>query len=387
MAIISILRSLDGVLTSADVAELILYNSAGTLVYGPVVVVPSAPGTYSADTSFLSAGNYTAVWEFQVSGEADVTVRRPFVVDGPTEVYAGITLAEIEQALAARAGPYRRLRCDASSSIATVSIPRLRSTLTLGEHEDLYVLRRGILTTGELVSNFVEDDRVRVVDTYTPVTGLLTVDRNYAVTPVENEWIELMAFNPDEELRPAVLEGLERCYFWDSLDISQTSQLAAVNLTSLAPWLKGRGQIGGVETIGINALQATLPVQGYRVYPQGSSLYMYTPRTSLGTFRVRALRPVSTYVNEQISRTGPNDDWDTVQVDKEYAVRAGHVALWIRKPELLTSLAAQGLGIPLSMAATAFTIRSQTLVDREPEFVRPIWGPNVLEQIGNAPEV
>jgi hypothetical protein len=165
MAVISILRSLDGVLTSATVAELLVYNSAGTLVYGPVVVTPSAAGTYSVDTTFLSPGNYTAVWEFQQTGEDDVTVRRPFVVDGPAEVYAGITLASIEQALAARTGPYRRLRCDDGSSSTTVSIPRLRSSLTLGEHEDLYVLRRGILTTGELVTGFVADDRVRGVDT------------------------------------------------------------------------------------------------------------------------------------------------------------------------------------------------------------------------------
>lgn len=387
MAIISILRSLDGVLTSAEVAELLLYNSAGTLVYGPTVVAPSAAGTYSVDTDFLTPGNYTAVWEFQQTGEDDVIVRRPFVVDGPAEVYAGVTLAEIEQALAARTGPYRRLRCDDGSSTTTVSIPRLRSSLTLGDNEDLYVLRRGILSTGELVTNFVEDDRVRMVDTYTPVLGLLSVDRAYTVTPVENEWIELMAFNPDEELRPAVLEGLERCYFWDSIDISGTNRLTSINLTTLAPWLKGRGQVGGVEFALVNSIIPMQPVQGYKLYPQGSSLYLDAPRGSVGTYRIRALRPVSTYVNEQLSRTGPNDDWDIVQVDKEYAVRAGHVSLWIRKPELLTSLAAQGLGIPLSMAATAFTIRSQTMVDREPEFIRPIWGPNVLDQIGNAPEV
>jgi hypothetical protein len=385
--IISILRSLDGVLTSADTAYLSVYDSTGSLFYGPAEVPPSSEGTYAQDMGFLTPGNYTAEWTFEVAGDSDTVVHRPFVVDGPATVYQGITLADIERGLAARTGPYRQLRCDANSSSIGVSAPKLRSTLALGENEDLYVLRRGVLNTGQLVPNFVPDDRIRIVDVYTPTVGLLTVDRAYSLTPIEDEMIELMAFDPDEELRPAVLEGLTRCYFWDSIDVTQTSRTGAINLTSLASWLTGRGQVAGVESALPYAITPMQPVQGYKLYPSGQSIYLDNPRAFLQTLRIRALRPVHTLVNERVSLVGPNDDWDILHVDKEYAVRAGHVALWIRKPELLTSLAAQGNGIPLSMAATAFTIRSQTMVDREPEFVRPTWGTTSLDQIGNAPEV
>ena len=99
-----------------------------------------------------------------------------------------------------------------------------------------------------------------------------------------------------------------------------------------------------------------------------------------------ALRPASTYVNETTSLTGPNDDDDTIAVDLEYAVAAGHVELWRIAPARLLPAAQVGLQISRKDVADEFTKLSLDRVGRRPRavaFDEPFgWASGNLIQVG-----
>jgi len=388
MSVISILRYVNGELASAEMTTLTIENTNGVVVSGPVLVPPVSIGTYVYDVTALGPGNYTANWTFQVTGEPTAVVARAFVIDAPSTVTAGTTLMAIEQALAGRlGGSYRRLVATTGSTITVIKAGRLRSTIDIGDYEDLYVLRRGVLRDGSRVNNFDEADRIRMVETYDHADGRLVVDDPYTTAPQSTEIVELHYFDPEFELRPSVLDGLTRCYFWDTVNIASTAPYGTVAVSDLVPWLADPRQIFGVAGQLTNSRWPSRRIPWSRAYRRGAGIYLDTENTMPGTLALTVLRPVSTLVNDTASLAGPNDDWDVLPVELEYAVRAAHVAAWMRHPERLTPVAALGMGIPLSMCAQAFSIRSLALVNFQPEFPQIRFGLYAGDVVlGNAPE-
>ncbi|MCR4375916.1 MAG: hypothetical protein NUW22_13815 [Acidobacteria bacterium] len=121
------------------------------------------------------------------------------------------TLAEIEQEMARRAGPYQQVTVS-SGTASTFVTNDLKSSIDLGGVENLYVLRRGTKSDGTAVAGFTTADRVRTVKAYTASSGTVEVDRDYATSPVADELIELHHLQPSNELRVAAQKGLWRCY-------------------------------------------------------------------------------------------------------------------------------------------------------------------------------
>ena len=388
MSTISMLRYESGELTSADDASLSIENSAGATVVGPVTVAPTSAGTYTYDTTALTPGNYTAHWTFTTAGMPTAVVVRAFVIDSPVSLTSGATLMSIEQSLAGRlGGTYRRFAAQTGSTISTVKSTRMKTSIDIGDYEDLYILRRGVLYDGSRVDGFDSNDRVRMVSEYDHATGTLANDQEYAVAPVDTEMIELHYLDPEFELRPAVLDGLARCYFWDTVQIASTAPYGTINVSALIPWLTSPRQIHAVEAQMTGSQWPSTRLPWSLAYQSGTRVMLDSENTLPGTLSLTVLRPVSTLVNDVSSLSGPNDDWDILPVELEYAVRASHVAAWIRHPERLTPIAAQGLGIPLSMAAQAFSVRSLALTNFQPEYPQVRFGGMQGDIVlGNAPE-
>lgn len=384
MSTISIHRIQDGVLTSADSATLAVTNSIGATVIAAVAVPPTSAGVYSYTAPPLTAGTYTATWTFVRAGYTNDIVTRIFQVENAAAVANGITLAEIEQAIAARIGPYHKMIAYAGSSQSGATVRKLMSSIVMGDYEDLFLLRRGVMSTGELASGFNADDRQRIVSEYIAVSGRLAPDLSWTVAPAQGEVLELHYLDP-ENLREVALQGLRRCYFWDTLQVAATTYLSEINLTALAPWITRGSQIRRVQH-GRYAYQ-TSNVDWFEAYQMGGDVWLRTTVPNIGTMRVSVLRPHFTFVNGEDSLVGPNHDSDILNIDREYAARAGHISAWMLQTPKLTPVAVQGLAITMKQAADAFTLSSMTYVKAEPERIQNRFGTSDLTdygQIGNA---
>src|SRR5688500_736841 len=177
---ITIERRVAGVLTSADTALLRVTSESGTIWFSEATVVPTSAGIYSQTINDLPDGEYVARWTFEVAGVDDDVIYRTFQIDQPIHYREGVTLAEIERHFAPRIGPFEELEAAVGSTESKVLVSSIRSSLDLGDYEDLYILRRGRLATGNLITGFNDDDRERLVASYESATGGLTPDRDWA---------------------------------------------------------------------------------------------------------------------------------------------------------------------------------------------------------------
>lgn len=369
MASIGMNRFADGVLTSADTAILQIVDSTGVSVVGPITVVATSAGIYSYDVSTLVVGAYTATWQFTDTGQADEFVSRPFSIDSPTVTYQGVTLMSLERAVARAVGPFHLL--SATSTLSTINqaiITKLKSSMDIGDYEDLFMLRRGLYRQGGLVTNFATSDRQRIVDTYDHTLGALEPDAAWTIAPAETEAIELHTLDPEEELREAVIEGLSRCYFWDTAQISTPINQREVNLTALVPWITRKEQVRLVEYGRVSYLP-NRPVW-FDTYQSGPNIILQTTVPNVGSLRVHALRAHSTLVNGEYSGSGPDSDLDLLNVDKRFARLAGHLACWENYPDKLADLAVAGRRPSQQDVADAFTRRSMAIAQAFPEFVQ-----------------
>lgn len=232
-----------------------------------------------------------------------------------------VSLREIEQEVARRVGPFSVRVAGAGSGGATVVLPGVRSTIDLGGMEDLFVLRRGALANGTQLPTTAPDperpwspaDRVRLVRQYRPQEGELEVDWPYEHPPVEGEEIELHHLDPDQELRPAVLAGLRRCYVVHRLEVDGTVSGAfdTIDLTERAPWLLTRDQVYGV------ALGGGAPAVSWRVEPYGGGLFLVLREYTYGKSYVINRRPATAMVWPAVPSALPNGEailgtWDRV---------------------------------------------------------------------------
>lgn len=387
MTVLSMYRTRDGVPTSADLAVISIDDASGLVVIPETEVPPTSTGVYSYSTPALVPGRYAATWVFTQVDVPTETIVRTFQVDAAQELTDGILLMDLEQIVARRIGPYRKLRTGPGSTSTAVKVPRLQSSIGFGSYEDQYLLRRGLSWGGDLIPNFSDDDRVRLVSTYEPTTGTLTTDRAYTLAPPADEVLELHALDPDEELRPAVVDGLRRCFFWDTAVVSVTgTSLYDLNVTELLPWVTTVQQ---VNRAGMSYTNSRLPprrLPWFQPYRSGKDIRITSYGGAVGDLTLEVLRPAFSYVNGETSVTGPNDDLDVVYVDRDYAAWAAVLECWKNYPEVLTPLAVQAMRPSREDAASEFSRKSLTLVQQVPEFRQIDFGPITIDQIGNLAE-
>ena len=388
MTVLSIQRVRNGVLTSADQGTLSILNSAGAIVLPTTIIAPTSAGVYSYETTALAVGSYTATWTFTTAGLPTDTIQRAFTVDAAVELAEGVTLMDLERAIARRVGPYRKLAVGVGSTPNLIVVPRLRSSLDLGTYEEQYIRRRFLTTGDELITgSTTSDDDVRLVSAYNAIDGTLAVDRAYTNAPISGEAIELHALDPLEELRPAAIDGLKRCFFWDTVEITVTgSGIYNINLSASMPWLAAPQNIANVSLSFPSQLLPPTRLQWWEPYRSGKDIRLWTKGGAVGSVSVLALRPAHTLVNGELSLGGPNDSLDAVYIDLDYAAWAGVLECWKNYPEVLTPLAAQAMRPSREDAANEFTKMSLSIVQQVPEYAKIDYGVPDLVQIGNLAE-
>lgn len=212
-----------------------------------------------------------------------------------------VSLAQIEQEVGARVGPYLKDGCSATPSTGTlVYVDALKSSGNLGGLTDLWLLRRGKKTDGTSIVGFVSGDRQRLVKTYSSDDGYLEVDHAYTTAPVADEEIEVHLLDPRNQLRPAVLAGLRRCYVADRVTVALAGAAAERDLTAALPWLTEPWQVLDLSwSLGSNPIFAPQAVPFFRAFSQGGSVYVdsdaFDPFPY--TVYVSVLRPAWTKVN------------------------------------------------------------------------------------------
>lgn len=223
-----------------------------------------------------------------------------------------VSVAAIEQEAAARLGPYETHASNASSTQSLFVADDLDSSATPGDKEGMYLLRRGQMANGTTVS-VAAGDRQRTVKLYDPdgtagngVAGSLLVDRAWLVAPVDGEIAELHSLDPALELRPAVLKGLDRCYFLDRVAVALSGYAAERDLTAALPWLTKPQQVYGVYYLPTGDIYQPRPIPWYEPFEANGHVYLgSSPDPFPFSFYVRALRPVSSVVNNLSAPPSP----------------------------------------------------------------------------------
>jgi len=312
---------------------------------------------------------------------------------GPVPVPAGagqITLADVERALSARVGPFADLMAEQGLAPAQFQVEALRSSAETAGWENLFVLRRGTYSPlvaqgpvagvppdalpGDPVAGFSLRDRTRMVKSFAPESGGIEVDRDYVNPPLPGERIELHVLHPDWELRPAVLQGLERTFLFDRIALTPyvppppppeipPAPLVPGDLTSAYPWLTDRSSVWGVEwgapsdpfveptlssgmtgtlVRGWDALQTatgvllTLPggLTGPRWFGQASYLWVLVRRPGWSVVNGAEWAPGHVWADD-----------DGLVVPLPYAVAGAHVAAWDVARTRLMPGAATGMAL------------------------------------------
>lgn len=274
-----------------------------------------------------------------------------------------VTLRDIERELAPRVGIYRRFQA-VSGTTTTVVVAALKSTIDQGGWENMFLLRRGTSSAvppESAIVGFSADDRQRMVKTYTPATGELTVDQPWATAPIANEYFELHSLDPTYELRFAVQKGLERCFFVDRYPLTLTSLANERQLTGAVSnpltWLTAEDQIFELDhgLVG-NTYIAPRVVHWFKAFTRAGDIWISTyPDPFPDTLHVIHRRAVSSFVNGADSTTGPTTDLDTLNVSVNYAAAAGLMECWRRFRDRLSPLVGVGMIASQAEAAADFT--------------------------------
>src|SRR5262245_55134236 len=255
-----------------------------------------------------------------------------------------ITLAAVEQEVQARCGRFW-LRTAASGTTTTAVVRGLQSTIPLGGETDLWLLRR---------SAAAADDRQRRVAASDPATGTLTVDRAYANPPTPAEALEVGVLDPEQEVRPAVLRGLARCFFVERAAVEATPGQVAEALSASLFWVTDVGQIRDLESrVGTSHAQ---PLRWYRLLSSSGKAAEagglrveaeLCPPGPPAVVVVEALRPHLSWVNGADAREWPSHDEDVLACPLGYAAALCHAEAWRRCRATLAPIAAAGYALGL----------------------------------------
>jgi len=285
-----------------------------------------------------------------------------------------ITLAQLEQEVARRTGPFFQAAQDSSVPTTSTTIaaymPTLKTNALLGGPENLFLVRRAVNLDGTAVPAPNNDplDRIRMVQSFDPDAGRVIVDRNWRNPMQPNELADLTHLHPSQELRPSVLAGLRRCFIEDTIQALVTSAYGDIDLTYQAPWITGAGQVSRVQ-YGYYKPEFDAP---FETTMQSGHVMLRGTSGSCAPANVWATvwRPAWSWVNGADSTTGPTADSDQLAVDLDYAASAGHIEAWHMFPSHMFAAAAGNLQATQDMAAREFTRQSL------------IWGPSPSQRIG-----
>jgi len=269
------------------------------------------------------------------------------------------TLAQIEQATAPRLGPYVT-HTQSSTSHATAGLAffdALRSNANPGGVENLWMLRRGVLSSGAAVVPAVTAaDRQRLAATYDPIAGSVAPDRAWAAPPADGEIIEFHHLDPAKELRPAVLSGLARCWFEDRVAITLGSAATERDITASAFWITTPDQVFRVQFAAVGSTLLPAGVEWSRPFMKGGHVWIAGwPDEYPSNLVITAPRPHSTWVNGADAPLGPTLDADVLAVELAYAAAAAHIEAWRLFPARLKSAADGGFQLTQQAAAAEFT--------------------------------
>jgi hypothetical protein len=159
------------------------------------------------------------------------------------------TLAEIEQEVASRIGPFKALVADPTTpTISTTTfgvIPYLQTSIELDEVSGMYALRRGVHADG---TTFTVNplDRQRRVHAVDASKGTLEADRPWQNPLDPSEVVEFHHLAPAQELRPAVFAGLRRCTVEDRFLLGPGFVYEA-DLTAAVGWITTTQQVRNVQ--------------------------------------------------------------------------------------------------------------------------------------------
>jgi hypothetical protein len=248
-----------------------------------------------------------------------------------------ITLAQLEQEVAARIGPFALLETkDASAS--AIAVEALKSTIDLGGHIDLFVLRREAARP---------EDRTARVKAYDPVLGQLLVDRSYTTVPLPSEPVELHHLDP-ALLRRGVRAGLRRCYcqYWLSFQEADPEDPTAPVLPATGPvdlteysggWLRLPQQVLDVVDPESGGAPAG-SVAAWRPYGHNGRCFLVQPLGAGNAgLSVIASREHFSLVDGQYAPDGPTEDDQLLDVALDYGAAMAHIELWrIARPQLET---------------------------------------------------
>ncbi len=284
-----------------------------------------------------------------------------------------ITLAQLEQETARRTGPFFQAAQDSgvptSSTTAAAYMPTLKSSAVLGGPENLWLLRRGLLSSGAATPQPVDPaDRVRLVQTFDPGSGRVVVDRNWLNSMQPDELADFTHLHPQQELRQSVMAGLRRCFLQELVPAVLTSAYGDIDLTYQYPWLTNPDQVTRCQ-YGWQKPWADTTFEAYQQQGHvllGGTSGSYAP----SNLWVSALRPAWSLVNGVESIAGPTADDDVLSVDLDYAASAAHIEAWHLFPAHMFAAAAGNLQATQEMAAREFTRQSL------------IWGPEPNRRIG-----
>lgn len=272
------------------------------------------------------------------------------------------TLAQIEQAAAPRMGPYvlHTTSSAVASTLSLLYVDKLKSNANPGGVENLYMLRRGQLLGGSTVA-VAPADRQRSAATYDPIAGSVAPDRPWGVAPVATELVELHHLDPEAELRPAALSGLQRCWFEDRVSIALSSAAAERDITAAASWITSPDQVFRVQFTAAGTTLLPADVQWTEPFMKAGHVWLAGwPDQYPSTLLVTGPRPYSTWVNGADSVTGPTADADVLAVDLDLAAAAAHIEGWRLFPARLKAAADGGFQLSQQAAAAEFTRLSTT---------------------------
>ena len=272
------------------------------------------------------------------------------------------TLADVERAVARRVGPYFAAVHDASrgGTARAAYFPELQSGVSMGEPENLWLLRRGVKQDDTPIV-VGPQDRQRLVQAYDSNAGTIIVERNWQQPTQPGEVCEFHHLNPMTELRPAVQAGLRRCFALDKVVLAGNE--GEMDVTAQAPWITGPRQI--------QALFYTYPLGStaytnipFKAYSRSGHVIISAGGYLLNGAVITARRPADTFVN---GVTGtPTQDSDELAVDLDYGAAAGHIEAWHTIPERLFTAAAGGRQATQQMAAVEMTRQTQIWMPYSP---------------------
>lgn len=233
-----------------------------------------------------------------------------------------------------------------------------------------------------------DSDAVRFVDSYTPASGTLTVDKSYTGNPVSTDPYQLHGvFDPVNEVPYILADALKRCMYVTEVTFCPASLTAIRHrFDTSATWLEDKEWI-----LSVSVLQDSLSREDYvparlenvGVHEQDAQIYLDLGRFNTNqTFYVRCLKPAyyqcAATGGAYGSQSGLSLITDIAPPPVPWVVSAMLVEAWRRFSGVLEPRAKANLVKTREEAAAWFTRETQVHFkpppDEHPHEVEH-WGP------------